>query len=85
MDTDRSPEEERERQDKEEERNRRGNAGPAQAPSARPGPALLESNRLVVLYVSPLYRNKIKRDRQNKASVSLTKAPPLSKLGALST
>lgn len=44
-----------------------------------------EPTQLVVLYLSPLYKNKIKRDRQNKASLSLTKAPPLSKLGALST
>lgn len=83
MGTGRHPEEGRERQDEEEEGGQ-----VLLSPSARPGPALLaspESNRLEVLYVRPLYGNRIRRDRRNKASASLTKAPPLSKLGALST
>lgn len=78
MDTDRSPEEGRERQGEEEEGTR-----VLLSPSALL--ASPESNRLAVLYVRPLCGNKIKRDRRDKASVSLTKAPPLSKLGALST
>ena len=42
---------------------------------ARPCPIRLPRIKLVVvLYVRLLYKNKIKRDKQNKASVSLTKA-----------
>lgn len=83
MGTGKRPQEARERQDKEE-----GGEQVLLSPSARPDPALLaspESNRLEVLYVRPLYGNKIKRDRRNKASASLTQAPPLSKLEALPT
>lgn len=53
---------------------------------ARPCPICLPRIKpAAVLYVSLLYKNKIKRDKQNKASVSLTKALHLVNYPALST
>lgn len=72
-----APKEEKGSQDEEEDRHT-GDFGVASC-QARPAPsASPRIKSVVVLYVRLLYQNKIKRDKQNKASVFL-KGPPLSK------